>query len=200
MSDPADYFAKQVPEAWNQRLQDERARGEEAAERVAQMCETAFALEVDVADHGVFHLVVENGEMAARDAASADPLVTMKLGREDLDALEDSVGAQPMDLLGGVGGVSDFVLTPARIDGLRSVSGTMRLEVVGDSPWGVLLHFDPPPVPAEPTVRVGIPAAEFAALISGELDLQGAFMTGKLEMEGDVEVPMKIAMAIMAPE
>ncbi len=52
----------------------------------------------------------------------------------------------------------------------------------------------------DPLTTVSIPEEEFQQLISGELDLQGAFMTGKLEMEGDVEVPMKMAMAIMAPE
>jgi putative sterol carrier protein len=63
----------------------------------------------------------------------------------------------------------------------------------------VVLHFGAPPVP-EATTTVAIGDEAFAQLIAGELDLQGAFMTGKLTLGGNVEVPMKMAMAIMTPE
>ena len=103
-----------------------------------------------------------------------------------------------MALLGGVGGNPDFALTPARVAALREIEGTMRIEVTGAQPWGVVLHFGAPPIP-EVTTTVSIADAEFAQLLSGALDLQGAFMTGKLQLGGNVEVPMKMAMAIMTP-
>jgi hypothetical protein len=98
-----------------------------------------------------------------------------------------------------VAGNPDFVLTPARLDALRAVEGTMRIEVTGQRPWGVVLHFGAPPIPAV-TTKVAIGDEAFAQLLAGALDLQGAFMGGKLALDGNVEVPMKMAMAIMTPE
>jgi hypothetical protein len=198
----AEYFEKRVPGAWNERLSTQAARGAEGAAVLAKMRAADFALEVEVGAAGAggrFHLVVEGGEMRCARSPHADPLVTLSLSEGDCAHLEASVGPSPMNLLGGIGGNPDFVLTPARVAGLREIEGTMRIEVTGADPWGVILHFGAPPVPPVATT-VSIGDAEFAQLLAGALDLQGAFMTGKLQLGGDVEVPMKMAMAIMNPE
>jgi len=199
MGSTASYFEKRVPEAWNRRLAEQVARGPDGAELLAKMRAADFALEVVVAEGERFHLRVAGGEMSAAASVDPKPVVTLGLRESDCARLEGSVGASPMSLLGGVAGNPDFVLTPARLDALRQVQGTMRIEVTGDAPWGVVLHFGAPPVP-EPTTTVAIDDETFAKLLSGGLDLQGAFMTGKLNLGGNVEVPMKMAMAIMTPE
>jgi hypothetical protein len=198
MASAAEYFEKRVPLAWNERLTAQAARGGEGAELLAKMRATDLALEIEVGS-ARFHLLVERGEMRAAPRAHPEPMVTLGLSEADCERLEASVGPSPMALLGGVGGNPDFALTPSRVAALREVEGTMRLEVTGAQPWGVLLHFGAPPIP-EATTTVSIADAEFAQLISGALDLQGAFMTGKLQLGGNVEVPMKMAMAIMSPE
>jgi hypothetical protein len=199
MASAAEYFEKRVPLAWNERLTAQDARGANGAELLAKMRATDLALEIEVGPSARFHLLVERGEMRAAPRAHPDPMVTLGLTEADCVRLEASVGASPMALLGGVGGNPDFALTPARVAALREIEGTMRLEVTGAQPWGVLLHFGAPPIP-EVTTTVSIADAEFAQLIAGSLDLQGLFMTGKLQLGGNVEVPMKMAMAIMAPE
>jgi hypothetical protein len=199
MESAAEYFEKRVPLAWNERLAAQAARGAGGAELLAKMRATELALEVEVGDTARFHLLVERGEMRATARANPDPVVTLGLSDADCARLEASVGPSPMALLGGVGGNPDFTLTPARVAALREIEGTMRIEVTGAQPWGVLLHFGAPPIPAA-TTTVSIADAEFAQLLSGALDLQGAFMTGKLQLGGNVEVPMKMAMAIMTPE
>ena len=199
MASAAEYFEKRVPQAWNERLAAQAARGADGAELLAKMRATDLALEVEVGPSSRFHLLVEGGEMRAAPRAHPDPMITLGLGEADCERLEATVGPSPMALLGGVGGNPDFALTPARVAALREIEGTMRLEVTGAQPWGVLLHFGAPPIP-EATTTVSIADAEFAQLISGALDLQGAFMTGKLQLGGNVEVPMKMAMAIMSPE
>lgn len=199
MASAASYFGKRVPEAWNQRLAEQVARGADGSELLAKMRAADFALEVEVGDGSRFHLITERGEMRAAPDEHPAPLLTLALSQADCARLEASVGPSPMALLGGVGGNPDFVLTPARLAALREISGTMRIEVKGTSDWGVVLHFGAPPVPAARTT-VSVGEAEFGQLLAGELDLQGAFMTGKLQLGGDVEVPMKMAMAIMTPE
>ena len=199
MGSAASYFEKRVPEAWNQRLQAQVARGAQGAELLAKMRAADFALEIALDEGERFHLRVESGSMRAHASADPKPIVTLGLSGADCRRLEDTVGASPMSLLGGVAGNPAFVLTPARLDALRGITGTMRIEVSGVRPWGVVLHFGAPPIPA-PTTTVAIGDEAFEQLIAGALDLQGAFMTAKLTLAGDVEVPMKMAMAIMTPE
>ena len=199
MGSTASYFEKRVPEAWNRRLQTQVARGSDGAELLGKMRAADFALEVCVGTGERYHLRVENGSMRAAPGADPKPLVTLALSEAECVRLEETIGASPMSLLGGVAGNPDFVLTPARLEALHEVEGTMRIEVAGERPWGVILHFGAPPVP-EATTTVAIGEEAFAQLIGGALDLQGAFMTGKLTLGGNVEVPMKLAMAIMTPE
>jgi putative sterol carrier protein len=199
MGNAASYFEKRVPEAWNRRLEEQVARGAEGAELLAKMRAADFALEVVLDEGEPYHLRVDGGTMRAAGSADPKPLVTLGLSRDDCEVLEATVGASPMSLLGGVAGNPDFVLTPARIDALRAIEGTLRIEVTGRRPWGVVLHFGGPPI-APVTTKVAIGDEAFAQLLSGALDLQGAFMGGKLLLDGNVEVPMKMAMAIMTPE
>jgi len=199
MASSASYFEQRVPEAWNRRLAEQSARGPDGADLLAKMRAADFALEVALDEGERFHLRVEKGAMRVGPAPDPKPLVTLGLSQADCLRLESSVGASPMSLLGGVAGNPDFVLTPARLEALREIQGTMRIEVTGPSPWGVVLHFGPPPIP-EVTTTVAIADEPFAQLLAGELDLQGAFMSGKLNLGGNVEVPMKMAMAIMTPE
>ena len=55
------------------------------------------------------------------------------------------------------------------------------------------------PISRTPTTRIAIGSQEYRSLRAGEMDLQAAFLTGKLTLEGDVEAAMKLAMAFMAP-
>jgi putative sterol carrier protein len=199
MGSATSYFEKRVPEAWNLRLQAQVARGGEGAELLAKMRAADFGLEIALAEGDRFHLRVDGGSMRVQASADPKPIITLGLGEADCRRLEDTVGASPMTLLGGVAGNPDFVLTPSRLDALREITGTMRIEVSGERPWGVVLHFGAPPIPA-PTTTVSIGDEAFEQLIAGALDLQGAFMSAKLTLTGDVEVPMKMAMAIMTPE
>jgi len=198
MGSAASYFEKRVPEAWNRRLEAQMARGAEGADLLGKMRAADFGLEIALDDGQSYHLRVDGGTMRAAASADPKPVVTLGLSSDDCQMLEATVGASPMSLLGGVAGNPDFVLTPARLDALRAIEGTMRIEVTGERPWGVVLHFGGPPIPAV-TTKVAIADETFAQLLAGALDLQGAFMGGKLLLDGNVEVPMKMAMAIMTP-
>jgi len=199
MSSTASYFEERVPAAWNRRLQEQVERGAAGADLLGKMRAADFALEVCVGADERHHLRVANGTMRPVTASDPKPLITLALGEAECARLEEAIGASPMSLLGGVAGNPDFVLTPARLQALREVEGTMRIEVTGARPWGVVLHFGAPPIPAV-TTTVAIGDEAFGQLLGGALDLQGAFMGGKLVLDGNVEVPMKMAMAIMTPE
>jgi hypothetical protein len=193
-----DFFTLQVPAEWNRRLAQEEARG---GDRVAKLRAAAFDLEVrvDGAEGGHFHLRVDEGRMSSSPDAGGEPLVILTLAAGEFRRLAEEVGPSPMALLGGIGGDKDFALTGGRVSALRELRGTLRLEVTGDDPWGLLVHFGPGPVP-EPATTIQIGSEEYRGIREGSLDLQGAFMTGKLMLDGDLEIAMKLAMAMMSPE
>ncbi len=187
---PESFFRDQVPEEWNRRLA--AGRGEPLS----------FSLVIRIRDGDPkdLHLRVEEGRMRAEPGPASDPLVTLILDRADSRKLAQEVGPSPMALLGGIGGDRDFQLSRARLEALSEVSGSLLLQVVADEPWGVRLHFGPDPVPDAPDTTISIGAAEYRSVLDGELDLQGAFMTGKLTLDGDVENAMKLALALMTTE
>ncbi len=197
---PETFFRKLVPEEWNRRLAAERERGDAA--RLAKLLSTSFELDVRVHGEGggSFHLVVESGAMRVGDAAATAPIATLVMDAAEWRRLAEEVGPSPMALLGGVGGERNFALTGARVAALRAISGNVRLEVTGPAPWGVLIAFGGAPASPEPHTTISIDGAEYRKLREGALDLQGAFMTGKLALAGDVEKAMKLALALMTPE
>ncbi len=197
---PATFFEKLVPEEWNRRLAAEQARGD--SPRLAKLRAASFGLvaRVEGDGGGAFSLVVEDGRMRVPVEVPAAPLLTLVMGVSDWRHLADQVGPSPLALLGGVGGDRDFILTGARVAQLRAIDGVVRLQVTGASAWGILACFGGPPASLEPVTTISIDSAEYRKLREGALDLQGAFMTGKLGLAGDVEKAMKLAMALMSPE
>jgi hypothetical protein len=197
---PATFFQKLVPEEWNRRLAEETARGDSA--RLAKMRAAHFSLVVRVEGEGggVFPLDVEAGRMRPAQAPATTPLLMLVMTVPDWRSLADQVGPSPLALLGGVGGDRNFVLTDARLAALRGIDGVVRLQVTGADAWGVLACFGGPPASLEPATTISIDSAEYRKLRDGSLDLQGAFMTGKLALAGDIDKAMKLALALMTPE
>jgi hypothetical protein len=197
---PATFFEKLVPEEWNRRLAAEAARGE--SPRLAKMRAAAFTLlaRVEGEAGGAWTLVVEAGRMRCESKPAAEPLIVLVMNTSDWRSLAEQVGPSPLALLGGVGGDRDFVLTDARLAALRGIDGVVRLEVTGQEPWGIFACFGRAPASLEPATTISIDSAEYRKLRDGSLDLQGAFMTGKLALAGDVEKAMKLALALMSPE
>ena len=196
------YFAKRVPEAWDARYDEQVARGADGAELLEKMNAANFALEVRVRDQpGVsFHLRIDSGRMTVADTQQPQPLLILLMSAEDAGHIEREVGPSPMQLLGGVGGHADFVLTPNRIEHIRELEGTVEVSVTGEPSWEVVMHFGPEPIVEPAPTRITLGGAEYAKLRSGELDLQGAFMTERLALDGEVEFAMKLALALMAEE
>ncbi|MFQ5699563.1 MAG: SCP2 sterol-binding domain-containing protein [Myxococcota bacterium] len=183
---PDRFFLENVPEEWNRRPKSD----------------VHFDIAVEVRGEGgaEYRLSVEAGHMTAHRGASPDPLIRLVLGLQDWQRLAEQVGPSPMALLGGVSGESDLTLTPARVQALRELDGALLLRVSGDEAWQVLLCFAPGPAPETPDTEISIAAEQYQMIRNGELDLQGAFMTGKLQLEGNPDPALRLALALMTPE
>lgn len=198
---PESFFRKQVPDEWNRRLDAQLALGDEGAELAGKMLAVSFSLEATVRGDGGGHfaLRVRDGRMQPGDVSPEDRLAVLDMSYGEWERLAEEVGPSPLALLGGIGGSDEFVLTDGRLVQLRDVAGTFRLQITGADEWGLLIHFGPGDVPEEASTRIAIDAEEYRGLRDGTLDLQGAFMSGKLTLEGEVEAAMKLAMAFMSP-
>ena len=103
---------------------------------------------------------------------------------------------------------------PAAADLLKKLPTAFQPEAAGDTDCTVQFNISTPMhvvikngtcatrdgASGSPDVSITMDDDDFISLMKGELNGMTAFMTGKLQLGGNVEVPMKMAMAIMSPE
>lgn len=92
----------------------------------------------------------------------------------------------------GVGGAG--ALGPSALAQLQMLRGVIKM-VVGGGPggdWTVAFKLGPGPVPEQPTTTVNITAEDADALERGELDPMQAFMSGRIQIAGDMTLLMQM--------
>jgi len=203
---PAAFYGTRVPEQWNRTLaeQEAAAADDEAARRVLEgMRGVNATLRIDVEGEGggTFFLNVRRGTMAADDVPATTPLLTVVQDRRAFERVAREAGDSALGLLGGLSGFRrDFKLTKSRLDNLASVAGCLGFEVTGDDGFGFRVHFGGTPVPETPDTEIRVAPEIYADLRAGRLDPQNAFMTGKLDVSGDLQIAMALALAALSPE
>ena len=95
---------------------------------------------------------------------------------------------------------SFFAALPARLDKARieNENCVLQFNLSGDpnGNWHLVLENGNatvhPGTAASPTVTVAMEAADFFSLIEGKLSGQAAFLMGKLRVQGDMGVAMRL--------
>jgi hypothetical protein len=207
MTDPAEspsqFYTERIPDQFNRALRDQERLVEEAQRQLDGMRAVTATLQVEVRGEagGTFYLNVEKGRMMADAAPARAPFMTLVQDRTGFETLAREAGDSALGLLGGLSGLAgDMKLTQSRLDNLATVSGCLRFEVTGDDGFWLLTHFGESPVPDEPTTTIRVDPETYAGLRDGSLDPQTAFMSGKLEMTGDLQLAMQLALAALAPD
>ena len=100
-------------------------------------------------------------------------------------------GSQPAAQPGQMGAGAP---SPAALEEMRKLDGVIRMCVTGDpaGDWSVSFRLGPGPIPEEPTTTISITAEDAAAMESGALDPMQAFMSGKLQVTGDMTLMMQM--------
>jgi putative sterol carrier protein len=103
-------------------------------------------------------------------------------------------GSQPQG--GGPGGRP---MDPAALGKLQALSGMIRMVVAGGpgGDWKTNFKLGPGPIPAEPTTTVTISHDDASAMERGELDPMQAFMSGRIQIAGDMALMMQMQAATM---
>jgi hypothetical protein len=200
---PRHFYAERLPEQFNRALREQERRVEAAQRALDGMRAVSATIRIEVrgTDGGTFFLNVEHGVMSAGDAPAHPPFLAVIQDRAAFEKLAREAGDSALGMLGGLSGLAgEMKLTRARIDNLAGVRGTLRFEVTGPEGFALLTQFGDGAVADPPTTTIRVDPETYAALRGGRLDPQQAFMGGKIQVEGDMQLAMQLALAALSPD
>ncbi len=202
-SDPRSFYTQRIPAQFNRALEQQEGAGDAGGRLLEDMRSVDATLKVVVEGErgGTFFLNVDAGRMSADDAASHDPFLTLIHDEAAFERLEQEAGDSALGFLGGLAGLAgDIHLTKSRLANLAGLSGSLGFEMVGEGGFALTTHFGPGAPPDEPQCRISVESAAYAKLKTGELNPQDAFMGGQIHVEGDVQMAMMLALAVLSPD
>jgi hypothetical protein len=201
--EPRSYFCELLPTQFERALRAQE-RAVEAAQRVLdgmRAVRATIAVLVRGPGGGRFYLNVDGGRLTPGDAPTHPVVLTLEQERTDYERLIRDAGDSALGFLGGLSGLAaEMKLTKARLDVLAGVTGTLHFRVTGPEGFSILTHFGAGPGKEKPDTEIRVDPAVYAELRAGRLDAQNAFMGGKIEVEGDLQLAMQVALAAMAPD
>ncbi len=201
--DPGTYFAELFPAQWSRTLRDQERSVEREQRLLDDMRAVHGTLVVEVGGEGGgrWNLNVRDGVMTPGDEPAEAPFLTLALEKADYERLAQEAGDSPLSFLGALAGQGgDLKLTGSRMTNLRLLRGSLRFELLGEEGFGLLAHFGPDAPPPEPTTTLKVERAAYEALKAGEVAAQDAFLSGQIELEGDMQLAMQLALAVLSPE
>lgn len=200
---PQQFYREKVPAQFNRTLSNQERAVETAQRELDSMRAVNATIRVDVrdADPGTFFLNIADGVMTAGETASHPPFLTLIQSLAAYESVASEAGDSALGMLGGLSGLTgEMKLTAGRIRNLAGVKGCIRFEVTGEDGFVLLVHLGPEPVPEVPDTRISVDGEGYRALRGGEIDPQQAFMTGKIKVEGDMQLAMQLALAALSPD
>jgi len=203
---PRSFYTERVPAQWNRTLaeQEEAACGEEAARRVLddmRAVDATVRIDVEGDLGGTFFLNVRRGAMTAEDSPAGVPLLTVLQDQRAFERIASEAGDSALGLLGGLSGFAgDFKLTRSRLENLQGISGCLGFEVTGEDGFAFRIQFGGGPISTQPDTEIKLGPDVYADLREGRLDPQDAFMSGQLDVTGDLQIAMQLALAALSPD
>lgn len=166
----------------------------------AKQVEVTLGVKLDGQGGGEWRIELKGGEMTVSPGPVDDAAFAI------LQSVEDWRGALWEGRGGAFGKQSRALFEPGARGGaaagmgagalqqLQALRGVLKM-VVGGGPggdWAVAFKLGPGPIPAEPTTTVTITADDADALERGELDPMQAFMSGRIQIAGDMTLLMQM--------
>jgi hypothetical protein len=200
---PRAFFTERLPAQFEAALR-EQERAAEAASRVLEGMRAVHAtIRVDVRGEGggTFFLNVSAGRMTPGESPLHAPFLTLVQERASFDRFVAEVGGSALGFLGALSGLAqELRLTQARIDLLAGIAGTVHFEVRGAEGFALLTHFGPGEPAATATTSIRVDRDAYLDLRAGRLNPQDAFLSGRIQLEGDLQLAMQLALAAVAPD
>jgi hypothetical protein len=201
------FYHEGVPAQFNQTLarQVELASRDEAALLMLeemQAVRTAIRVEVDCdSDLRIHRFEIESGEMRAVEVATRSPFLVLQHRLDQFPNLRQQCGSSILGFLGVMAGLaSDMKLTSQRVRSLRAAKGSLRFEFEGPEGFELVASFGVDPPEPEPRATIRLSSEIFEGLRSGTLDPQEAFLNEQIDVVGDLELAIGVALAAASPD
>jgi hypothetical protein len=205
-----DFYKNRVPEHWNLSLekQAETARqdgGGEAQRLLDEMTEVRATIDIVVQggqdkESSHYHLNIDEGRMQADQESLRSPFLTLCHDRESFEVLREESGDSILGFLGALAGQQDDLqLTPGRIRNLNGINGTLSFQLTGEKPMTLEARFGETESEEQTRCFVRLSRETFQDLKTGVIAPQDVFLNGLVEIEGDMQMAMQIALAAVAP-
>jgi hypothetical protein len=202
-SDPRTFYSKTIPDDFNHGLDEQAALGDAGRRVLEAMRALSATIRIDLVcdDPATVYLNIENGRMSAGERASHAPFIRLIQDGATLRRLMRETDGSLTVLLGALAGLGgEMKLTRKRMLDLEAVDGLIRFEVTGDGGFALLTHFGTREMPAEPDAVIRMSEDSYAAMRSGRIDPQTAFLDEAIQTEGDMQKVMQVAFAVVAPD
>jgi hypothetical protein len=193
---PEAFYREIVPARWNDRLERAFADAQSGAEL---RIDTTVRVVVGQPEGETFFLNIRDGRIATEDRPQGEISIDVSQDRRGFERIAADSDGDPLRFLGLLAGSGEPLrLTKTRLRALQSLDGALELRVTGDSGFRIGLCFGSPRVGRRATVTMT--PAVYEAMRDGALDLQRAFLDGQLELSGDLDLAMRVALAAFSPD
>lgn len=200
---PAVFFAERFPAQMNRQLADQEEAAAAAQRALEGMRDVDATLRFDVRGEGggTWYVNFAGGRASAGDTAAHPPFLSIALDRADFEPLWREAGDNVLGFLGGVSGMgAPIKLTRSRVEQIGSVKGALLFELTGEGGFSLVAHLGGEPDDAPPATAIRVDAQAYRELRSGALQPQDAFLAGKIQVEGDMQLAMQLALAVLSPD
>lgn len=201
------FYVDRVPEQFNRTLAKQReaaGASEEQARILGEMevVRTSIIVQIHTVDTLVRHTFdIDRGEMRAVESPSNIPFLILGHALDDFPNLRRECGDSLLGFLGGLAGLGDdMLLTSQRVRSLRELDGSLVLERVGAGGFALFAHFGDGVIGAAPRSTIRLGSEIYAQIRAGEIDVQDAFLTGRIEIDGDEGMAINLALAALSPD
>jgi hypothetical protein len=201
------FYRERVPAQFNATLarQIERAENDPEAKRLLEAMRavrTAIRIEVlDGDEPHVHRLEIDDGVMRSVEVADRIPFFVLRHALDQFPNLSRQCGASVLGFLGSMTGLGeDMKLTSRRVRSLRELKGSLLFEVGGNEGFSLTAWFGVDASDYAPDASIRLRPEIFAALKAGELDAQDAFFDEEIDVEGDMEIAIGVALAALAAD
>lgn len=205
--DPREFYQNRIPDQFNRSLdlqQEQAAKDDSEALRILEdmrAVNTSILIRVEGDGGGLFALDIDNGRMTAAPECRHPAFVVIRHDQSALAALVRESGDSALGFLGGLAGLAgEMRLTQSRLSDLADLEGSVCLELTGDSGFSLVTHFGGGDMPDEPDCTIRVDDEAYRDLRAGALPAQEAFMSGRIAIEGDMQLAMQLALAALSPD
>jgi hypothetical protein len=201
------FYQERVPRQFNGTLENQQAsarRDSTAAQMLEEMEAVRASIVVQVDDGVTMHrsaFDIERGHMRSVDQPSRTPFLILGHTLDDFANIRRECGDSLLGFLGALAGLGEEMrLTSQRVRGLRDLHGSLVFERVGRDGFALFASLGVDTPDPEPRTIIRVDEATYTALRKGALDPQDAFLDGRIEIEGDMEMAIGLALAASSPD